>query len=55
MKLTIFHNESAQEVMDQLRFVLMELGVVLEVLETDKESTVYGFVPAQPLDKEEEE
>jgi len=54
MKITIFHNESAQEVMDQLRFVLMEFGVVLDVVETDKESTVYEFTPAKPLDKEEE-
>lgn len=55
MKLTIFKNESAEEVMDQLRFLLMEFGVVLETTETDKESTTYQFTAAKPLDTDEEE
>lgn len=54
IKVTIFNTESAQEVMEQLRFVLMEFGVVLEVEEKDAESMTYLFVPAAPLDTEEQ-
>lgn len=54
MKVTIFNNEAAQDVMEQLRFVLMEFGVVLEVEEKDSESMTYTFTPAAPLDAEEQ-
>lgn len=54
MEVTIYNTESPQEVMDQLRFILMEFGVVLEVKESDKESTTYQFSAAKPLDKDEE-
>jgi hypothetical protein len=54
MNLTIFNNETPQEVMDQLRFVLMEFGVVLDVVQNDKESTTYSFTAAKLLDDPEE-
>ena len=54
MQVTIFHKEEAPDVMEQLRFVLMEFGVKLEVEETDAESTTYKFSHALPLEKTDE-
>lgn len=54
MNITIFNDETPQEVMDQLRFVLMEFGVVLEVAQTDKDSVTYTFTAAKLLDDPEE-
>jgi hypothetical protein len=54
MTLTIFNDESPQEVMDQLRFILMEFGVVLDVQKVEKESVTYTFTPAKLLDEPEE-
>jgi hypothetical protein len=54
MEVNIFHNETAQDVMEQLRFILMEFGVKLEVKESDKESTTYKFSHALPLEKPDE-
>lgn len=53
MKLTIYNDESPQEVMDQLKFVLMEFGVVLEAVETEKDNVTYEFKAAEPLDDED--
>ncbi len=53
MTLTIFNNESAQEVMDRLKFVLMEFGVSFCVDDYDEESVTYNFYPVPLLDEEE--
>ena len=59
MNLTVFNDETPQEIMDQLRFVLMEFGVVLDVAHSDKESVTYTFTAAKlltdPEEKNEEE
>lgn len=55
MKLTIYNNEPVHDVMEQLRFILMEFGVVLEEADRDKESVTYEFSSAQPLKEGEGE
>ncbi len=55
MELTVYNDETPHEVMEQLRFILMELGVVLEVKEESaKDSVTYEFTKAAPLDSEEQ-
>mgnify|MGYP001262209161 CR=1 FL=1 len=54
MELTIYNDETPHEVMEQLRFILMEFGVVLETKDgPTKDSVTYEFTQAVPLDSEE--
>ena len=55
MKVTFDHGETAREVMEQLRFVLMEFGVILEVESSDNDGTTYSFTHAEPLKSTEDE
>jgi len=50
MKLTIYNDENPHDVLEQLRFILMEFGVVVKEDEKDKESVTYAFFHAVPLD-----
>lgn len=55
LTITIYQDDSIQDVLERVQFILNEMGIRMNLLESDSEAVIYSFIRAERLNDAQEE